>query len=324
MTSVEPVPESFLAKVLNEFGLQWAHIAVFSGLIFSSFGLEKYLNAGAWMVTTIASFAIVFLFRREVSSKFPIVVPICVAASTLLLVAGVMVASRISTGLPHFMETHRLESTVYVGLSTMLPLAVIILSYRSREDLYAGRFPLEISDAIRSNLASLSFYKRNQLYEFVVLEVDRTGVKVRLVLAYTLFNRTGAIQRMPLTLTPMREKMEFISARIDNRELDVDDPAFRSEAGLSIMWPFSPGQGHPVRLEAHIWYRHSDCDLMASYLPATDFTLIVTNPFRDLRIVVESLFREVIQPDIQGDTRIYKSPGGTIPYQGFKLDWMPR
>ncbi|MEO3814603.1 hypothetical protein ABGB17_36880 [Sphaerisporangium sp. B11E5] len=322
--SIEPVPGSFLAKILDEFGLQWTHLAVFSGLIFSSFGLDKYLNTGAWIVSSIAAFAVAFLFRRDISGNFSLIALSSILLCSCLIALGVIYANQNPGGLLPFVAGNKLLATVYLSFSTTLPLAICILSYRHREELFGASLPTEIRKAVKENIVELAFYKRNQKYEFVVKEVTTSHVVVHSTLSYTVFNRTSTKKDLTFSLTPMRDRVKYTGARIDGRDLDVENPAYRTELGLQIPWVLPPGKGVPVKLEAVVWYRLSDSDLLASYLPTTDFELIIENPFPDLRIAVECLFRSAIQPTQKNNRRRYRAIGGTVPYQGFKLDWFPR
>jgi hypothetical protein len=213
VTMPSPVPDSFLGKMLNEFGLQWTHLAIFSGLVFSTFGLDKYFNTGAWMLTTIGSFAVVFLFRRDVSARFALVTLISAILMGGVIAAGLFLAQCYpgGGGIPQFLQHHRIASTVFLGAATGVPLATVILSYRLREDLYGGTFPQEIRKAIQVNLADLAFFKRNQRYEFTVMEVTSMHVKVQSILSYTIVNRTASEKVFTMSLTPMRERVEYVS-----------------------------------------------------------------------------------------------------------------
>jgi hypothetical protein len=320
------VPNGFLSQVLDEFGLQWTHIAVFSGLVFGTFGLDKYFNSAAWMVTTIIAFSIVFLFRRQVTGRFPVVALLGVLTAAILLLAGYWTAiSHSSTHrVTDYLQAHATLATVFLAASTMLPGAFMILSYRRQETLFGGPFPAELRQAILSNLVDLPFYKRRQSYTFRVVAVEAQSIWIELTLSYVVINRTKSEREWTFGLTPSLKKVEVMSARIDNKDLDVDDPEYISERGFLLTREFPPNSEFAVEFVARWQYHITDADIFISYLPTTDFELIVLNPFPALRVVVQSLLAKKAEPEkIQGGVR-YKSDGATIPYQGFKLSWMPR
>ena len=72
-------------------------------------------------------------------------------------------------------------------------------------------------------------------------------------------------------------------------------------------------------------YQRTDSEVVTSYIPTESFELVITNAFtRDVRIVVETLMPNKVIPEVNGDDTAYRSQGGTLPYQGFKISWMPR
>lgn len=321
------VPNGFLSQVLDEFGLQWTHIAVFSGLVFGAFGLDRYFNTAAWMVATIVAFSVVFLFRRQVSGRFPVVALTGALAASITLIVGYWIAtSRTPThSVSDYLEAHITLSTVYLAVATMLPGAVMILSYRRQETLFGGPFPSELRQAIMSNLVELPFYKRQQTYVFEVAAVEGQTLWIKLLLSYVVVNRTKSEKEWTLGLTPSLKKVEVLSAKIDDKELDVDDPEYISQKGFLVTRQFPPESEIAVEFIARWEYHVTDADIFISYLPTTDFQLTVLNPFPDLRVVVQSLLAKKAEPEkIEGGGVRYRSDGATMPYQGFKLSWMPR
>ena len=145
-------PAGFLGQVLEEFGLPWTSIAVFSGLVLSGFGLSRYFSTAAWMITTVVAFTVVFLFRRQVSGRFALVALLSIATIAVLLGVGFVVAESQATTIKAYLLTYQTLSTVYIGLSIMMPIATMMLSYRRQETVFGGPFPKTVRDAIRRNL----------------------------------------------------------------------------------------------------------------------------------------------------------------------------
>ena len=122
----------------------------------------------------------------------------------------------------------------------------------------------------------------------------------------------------------MRAGAQFTLARIGDVEYDTENPSYRSESGLQIPFHVPPRAEISVELEDEVLYGVADSDLFASYLPATDLAMTIVNPFPNLRVVVESLFRDKIEPTVTTSGRRYEAIGAVLPYQGFKVDWMMR
>ncbi len=318
-------PAGFLGQVLEEFGLPWTSIAVFSGLVLSGFGLSRYFSTAAWMITTVVAFTVVFLFRRQVSGRFALVALLSIATIAVLLGVGFVVAESQATTIKAYLLTHQTLSTVYIGLSIMMPIATMMLSYRRQETVFGGPFPKTVRDAIRRNLVELPFFKTDQRYEFAILSVTPTDLWVREVLSYTIINRTRSGQDYVIGFTPLRKKFEIISATIGRQKIPVDDPDFRSEVGLRVPQKFGPGERKSAEIVSKVKYQRTDSEVVTSYIPTESFELVITNAFtRDVRIVVETLMPNKVIPEVNGDDTAYRSQGGTLPYQGFKISWMPR
>ncbi len=315
-------PKSFVARINDEFGLQWTQIAVFSGLVFGTFGLEEYFNTGAWMVGTVTAFTVAYVFRRQIPG------------SLIAVTAGAIVLLILGIGGPYVYQLHQkavpievLKDNVvffsfYLSIVVMLALALITLSYRRQETLYGGPYPAVVRAAITRNLVELPFYRTDQTYTFTTIKVTGENLLVRLKLEYTVVNRTKDPQDLLVVLTPMRRSVTFLQAVIGGVAYDVNDPHYRTQSGLRIPCRVAGGSSTTVVLEDEVHYREEDSDLLASYAPATDLTLVVQNDLPEVRIVVESLFSSPVVPIVKGGERRYHAPGALLPYQGFKVDWM--
>lgn len=320
----------FLGQVLEEFGVPWTSIAIFVSLIFSGFGLDKYFSVAAWIVTTAVSFTIVFLFKRQVSGNFALVALISGVIIAMLLGGAALLAGGITSGtfsvshLNSFLSEHKTLSTVYVGLVIMLPLATMMLSYRRQETIFGGRFPKSLRDAIRSNLVDLPFYKENQRFELEIKEIKDDVVRIMEVLEFTIINRTRSRQEYTFGLTPGGKGHNITSVLINNDQLDVTDPEFRSLLGIRVPYKFGPGSHVYVKLAAEVDYQRTDSEVVTSYIPTTSFELVITNPFpNDAHVAVESLLRDKATRTPNGDKFVYRSQGATLPHQGFKVSWTP-
>jgi hypothetical protein len=315
------LPEGFLSSVMREFGTQWTQILVFSGLIFTAFDVERYLNTGAWVVMTVATFTLTFLFRRSVSPNFARVAITCAAIAIVCVGLPIVVILQKNTAPLEFMQSHKSLSSIYLASAVMAPLATSILSYRLQEDTFGGPLPRELRDAIRKGMVDVRFYKSGQLYELTVLHVESDSLRVLVALKYVLINRTNRTQNYTVGLSPLRPIREFRRVRVADADIDWTNPQYRTQAGISIPWTLAARQECPVDIQEVVDYRRSDSDLYASYLPCEDFTLVLRDIPVGVDVSVESLLGEHVQPRIEPGIKTYVAPGATLPYQGFKVDW---
>src|SRR5579864_773699 len=147
---IKPIPEGFLSRLLQEFGLQWTHLVILSGVIFSSFDLQKYLNSGIWILGTVASFSLVFLFRHQITGNFP---KVALFAGAVLV--GGLLTPWVVLSLCHFDPATVIQgwsklATLYIAAVAGIPIGTIILSYRAQEEFLRLPLPPVLATAAKS------------------------------------------------------------------------------------------------------------------------------------------------------------------------------
>lgn len=317
------VPDGFLKQVLDEFGVQWTHIAVLSGAMLSVFGLERYLNAGVWILVTIAAFCAVFIFRRQISGNFPRAVLFSASAVVFLILAPLLYLRRNGTPIPDWIQDNRLAATTYMGAAVMLPLAYLILSYRVQEEQFGGPYPKQIRAAIRAEVVELPFYRKDQVYSLEVLNVDGDLLTMRMDLSYVLVNRTKSARESAPGVAPGLRKITPRRVVIGGKDIDLADPEIMTERGMRVARTFPANSETDVRFVVDVEYRVRDNDLYTSWLPVTNLTLKVTNEF-PVSFHFEHLMQGRVDPMVDGATTTYHVDRAVLPYQGFRMTWMSK
>jgi hypothetical protein len=278
----------FLGQIVDEFGIEWTSIAVFSTLIFAAFNLGGYISTAAWLVGTVVAFSVVFAFRRQVTAQFSRVAIIAIPVMIALLIVGYILATQ-RTPVPVYLEHHKVVGSFYLSGAVMLPMAVLLLSYRQQELYLGAPFPRELRQAVREGVLASPVYRRDVDYRISVLSTTKQKVVVSFDLAYTAVNRTSVRQSIVIALATLRRNTEFVSAQIGGRNYDIDDPQYRTEFGLQIPVELGPREQASARLSAKVTYNIYDSETFCSWLPATNLELHITNPFpQSLWIAVES------------------------------------
>jgi hypothetical protein len=322
--SQELAPDSFVKRVLAEFGLQWTNLAVFSGVALAALGLEAYINPGLWMAVAMASFTLVFLFRRQVTTNFP-----RAAAVAIVVIVVTVLAALLLLPLHHhqsvssWMKTHRDIATVYLGALLLTPFAYLIKSYSNQETLFGGPFPTPIRDAIVAQLVDAPFYRRNQEYEVSVVSAGKHRVVLRTRLSYTLVNRTKSPQTHLIAFGSTAIAAEYLAVEIGGTSIDFNDPDYRAERGFRVPRTLGPREDLQVSITAEETFLERGSELFGAYLPATRLTFILHNLHPETETSVESLLHRKVDGERLDEWSKRFVARGVLPYSGFRLHWRP-
>ena len=86
---INPIPNGFIAKLLKEFGIEWTHVVIISGAVLSSFHLQSYISPGIWILGVVTSFALVYIFRFQITGNFVKTSVVCLA----IVVVGILIVA---------------------------------------------------------------------------------------------------------------------------------------------------------------------------------------------------------------------------------------
>jgi hypothetical protein len=321
MADIEPIPEGFLAKLLQEFGFQWTHLVVISGVVFSSFGLQKYLDPGIWILGTIMSFGIVYLFRNYVSANF-----LRTSITAVLAVAAVMLTAYVFLYLTHqevgpFLESRTKFGTMYVAVAIGIPLGVMILSYKSQDDFLRTPLPPALSIAAR-NLAQMDFVHESVNYVISFLTApDNADVIMRFEVTMDVINRTKRDADYEDYFDPAGRNMRFLSATVGNSTIDAKDRGRDTKRGLLIKHRAQPGKFRIVVVGESTFYTR-DNELVGVYYPSNSLSIRINNPPTSLHVQIESLLSKKVEPQVlaSGDI-LFQCSEGVLPFQGARIFW---
>jgi hypothetical protein len=183
-------------------------------------------------------------------------------------------------------------------------------------------YPPEIAQATRD--ASLPLYKSGHRYEFRVLEVLSDTLRVYFGLSYEIINPAPYSVAYELTLTPFRPT-DYLYARINGEEVDLDDPGLFATRGLHIPVRLEPDSRTPVQMAAEVRYRCPDSDTFTTYVPSTSFVMSVECSDPTVEFIHEPLMGDrALRTRKSNSSFELRSRGAILAYQGVKLDWRLR
>lgn len=323
--TTEFIPEGFLSKLLDEFGIQWTHLAIISGVVFSSFGIERYLNPGVWILATVAAFGTVYLFRDQIGKDFPRVALWCfvvVVAAVLVPIAIISVSGGTTGGT---LKDNRDLGTLYLAFVVGVPLGVAIISYRKQEDEKRSDLPRSLQQAVTRGVIRADFVHERVDYEVELAyddAVETPSVWMKYEVRMQLKNRTSRIAQYEDIFDPAGEMPEFLYVMIAGKMLDPNDPDRRTERGLVLSRDVDPGQTIEIVVRAQSRYHVRDSELIGVYLPSAEMSIASKRLPDELTSNFQSFLPRKVDPQVlsNGD-QVFEWREGLLPFQGARLFW---
>jgi hypothetical protein len=313
--------QSFLESVLREFGVQWTQITIFTGAALSSLHLTPFIDPAVWIVATATSFLIAYVFRRQVSGNLPRVAAAAGLAAVFLLSAPLGIAAIQHYDVANELQAYRIPWTVYAAFAVVVPLAFVILSYRKQEALFGGTYPSSLHRAISENLLEGAFYRESQVYKLEVAGVTKNTLTLRTKLSYVVVNRTGLPQMYTGGFVSPFNRGRVLEANVDDYEIDVQDPDYLKERGFFVTRRLEAYGRLSYTFVAEEVFPSRYSELFTAYVPATSLEIQLINPFKEVTFTFESLLPQKVDPLRTGEIVSCATPGGVLPYQGFRLHW---
>ena len=297
-------------------------------MVFSSFGLEKYLNPGIWILGTVAAFGLVFLFKEEISPSFPRVA-FGVGVALFAAIGGPLIWLGTSDrSVAHFFEIHTKLATTYFALSTAIPIGVAVLSYRAREGFQRLPLPSAIDSAVEKTVFESDFVYEDVAYVLDLIpnfgaEGAIRDVLLRFEVRMTVVNRSRTATDYRGLFDPAGRDSSIRYASINNSAIDHDDPEHVSRRGLWVSYHAQPGEHFELCVSAESLFHSRDSELVGIYRPASKLSILV-RPAPGLQLNLQSLLPMTVSSVRRASGELWwEYAGGILPYQGARLYWEP-
>ncbi len=317
---LQTIPESFLGRVLKEFGLQWTHLFIISGVVVSAFGLDAYIDSSIWILGVVGAFCFVYIFNDYISGRFLLTFSLCVAAFGLAMVPfalapGHPVAEWFATVLPN-----KGSRTLYWAFAVGAPLGVCLISYRRRESVRL----LPLPDALRANVTEqvlqAVFLIERALYEIHLEKTEDGRVRFFFDLRFSILNRSTEPAEYRDVFDPTGDLKEFYVAELGGRVVDVASPENRFGRGLVL----SHRAAGRARFEVHVAgssvFSPIEAELVGTYYPAVELEVTIRKPPDDLQVSTQCLLKDNVEPHVRANgDRVLAYTQGLLPYQGIRV-----
>ena len=318
---IKAIPSGFLGRLLREFGIEWTHLVVISGVVFSSFGLEKYLNPGIWILGTVASFSVVYLFRLRIKGNFPTVF----FWSILIIVAGLAspLIYLLHTGedVAVFLKTWTEVGTLYSSIIIGVPLGVSILSYRAQEEFLRTPLPAVLDKAAKESVSQSDFVLERAAYQIQFSNHSGNEVVMRFDVNIEAVNRLNRPATYNGIFDPAGRNKRFHYASIDGSPLNEQDPDRLTKRGLIVSHEVAANGKFLISVSGESTYYDRDSEIVGVYRPCAAFSLLIkVSP--GLSVNVQSLLRKKVDPrKLANGDLLVEYNDGLLPFQGMRLFW---
>ena len=332
MAALEPVPEGFLRRLLDEFGIEWTHLVILTGVAFSSFGLERYLNPGSWILGVAGVFALVLLFRDQISRNHVRVTAGALGVAILGLAAPLLIVGHFESSTGEWIQSHSVPSTLYLALALGAPLGVIILSYRGQEEFRYQPLPTPIADVVRNSVNLSPFVHESVTYR-LRLELSGGASRItsmsRIVFHYevhmSVLNRSKQRVAYRDIFDPAGADATFYYAAVNDERLDVEAPQRQTGLGLVVEHDADAGETFSVVVHGASTFAARDSELVGAYYPCARLSITIAAPPGDLRVDVQPMVsRPAEARRLPTGEIVFEYPFGVLPFQGTRIAWAPR
>lgn len=312
----------FFNGILKEFGTNIPQISIIITVIIGSLGFSQLFNAGAWTITTLLCFSVIFIFRRQISSN----VKAYGIFSFLFILLGILLPllSFTKAEIINIVNNQHILFSAYTSFFITIPLAIIIVSYRKQETEHGLTYPNEIQQAINNQILKSSFYKKEIKYIITFKELNTDHVLIQTFLKYTVVNRTKNENKWIAQLRTDDKTFMMKEFSINEEEVFFKDEKYRVNNGFRFEQMIPPKGEKIFQFLAEAKYPISGSEFYSTWDIATDEIVEIINPFEDIilnfeirhdRYSEESLVKKM------DNKYIIEFKDGLLPYQGLRLNW---
>lgn len=319
---IQTIPESFLGKVLKEFGIHWTHIFVISAVVLSVFGLDEVLDPSIWIIGIVSAFMSVYIFKDYISSNFISILLICVLLGALLAILVSPLVEFLPYNVNDRIRAEKTWLTLYTSISFGIPFGACMISYNKRPEVDLLPLPNSVLDCAKVQINQAPFFIDKATY---LIGLDKSGngeVRFSFELHFRIINRSRKALTYRDIFDPAGATSDFIDASIDGREIDPRDPDFIHGRGIVLTKDIPGRSAFDVKVSAITMFPNLGSELVGCYFPARELEVRVTYAHSDFDVSIQSMLMEKIpvKKMPNGDLLVsYKD--GLLPFQGVRIHW---
>lgn len=323
MTDIKDLPSGILEKVLKRYGLEWTQVVVLSGVVFSSFALDRYLNPGIWILGCVGTFAALIPYAPHVTRNLRKATLISLTVLACVFGAPGIYIAVSPIGLGSLYENNRNVATLYTSVGLTASVAAVLICYRAQPENQYVALPVPLDRAMTS-IKSASFVHERVDYDIsFALEADRVLFTFRVEMQ--LLNRSLKAARYEDIFGPAGRVTEFHTAEVAGSPQNLDDWNNLSKRGLHLQYLAGPGEKFTVVLSATCHYNLTDSETVGTYLPCADIRVKVEPPPEGLGVQLQPRVENARPIERLADRSLaFSHSDGLLPYQGVRIYWFPK
>jgi hypothetical protein len=221
MNPAEVVPRGLLGRMLAEFGTEWTNLVLLTGVVISSFGLDRYLNAGIWTLGAVSTFATVYVFRRSIDARFTYYVRYSLGGVLIIVVGVLVVLGATKTDLATVFRQYRNVATLVLAIVITAPVAVCIISYKKQSVEELLELPGQLESLVTRSVLQSPICHRSVTYIIEFGEPAAGLVEVTFEVTLLPYNRSQRIQNLQDVIDPAGDNNVYLYATIRARVTSV-------------------------------------------------------------------------------------------------------
>lgn len=322
---ITPIPEGFLARLLQEFGIGWTNLVIISGVVFSSFGLQEYLNPGVWILGTVASFSLVYLFRLRITGNFPKVAFWTGLAGLAGLAIPLIILHENGGHVAEFLKAWTVAATFYISVIIGIPVGTAILSYRAQEEFLRDPLPPVLEKAARESVSQTDFVYERATYRIKFTPSAKGDVVMQFDVTMDVANRLKRPATYLGVFDPAGREKRFLYVAINGSQIDEQDPERLSQRGLLLSYEAEANEKFQVVVSGESTFHSRDSEIVGVYRPCACLSVLILKPPDNLAVHVQCLMRKKVDPKrLPTGNLLVECAEGVLPFQGVRLFWEPR
>lgn len=322
---IKPIPSGFLGRLLQEFGIEWTHLVIISGVAFSSLGLKDYLNPSIWILGTVVSFSLVYLFRLNITGNFPKVALWTGSAMLAGVAVPLIILVTKRQDIAELLKAWTDLATGYLSIVLGIPVGIAILSYRAQDEFLRSPLPAVIEQAAKESVSQSDFVHDRAAYQIQFKPAANGDMVMRFDVTMDVVNRLKRRAVYRDIFDPAGREKRFFYAAINGTQLNEQDPERLSQRGLVLSHEVGANEKFQVVVSGESTFYTRDSEIVGVYFPCACLSILIRKPPDGLAVHVQSLMRKRIDPKpLPTGDLLVESAEGVLPFQGVRLFWEPR
>lgn len=325
-TNIEFVPDNFLSKIFQYYGLKSTSFIMLSGIVISGLGFDSIVNPTVWVISSFAAIIIGYAFRRRIGRSLPksIVFTFFLWASLVATNIGI---SRDSVPIPIEVTQHVFYPVMSQAVTLFIfaiGLVVPFISYKKEEQLSVEDMPTDTSQKLFEILSSDPiFYEKFFCDAYIEKTEGNQAVRIDTEILMEVRNRSGQDLEFPQVFPRLTEGFRLHSFQVNDTLRDLSSPKYNSEDGVRISTTIPAKSSIRVKVKMTEFFPENGYELYVCYdHAAASYRFSLKNHTPEVvGAWIEPLSINPPDPVTEDSCLIWEARTPLFPFQGVRVVW---